>query len=93
MFVDEWVDAHFPDEMVIRAYPNSVKVDREGNAEADTLNGTNARALEEDTLKAKVKALDHMSEEEKAEWLEALLLSLQEKTRSVETAVQQIGHH
>jgi uncharacterized membrane protein len=84
---DEWVDAHFPDEMIIRAYPNSVKVDRDGNSEADTLNGTNARALEEDTLKAKVKALDHMSEEEKAEWLEALRVSLQEKTRMVEDSL------
>ena len=84
---DEWVDAHFPDEMVIRAYPNSVKVDKDGNAEEDTLNGTNARALEEDTLKAKLKVLDHMSDEEKAEWFEALRVSLQEKTRMVEDAV------
>ena len=54
--LEKWLDDFFPDERVIRAYPNSVRVGSDGTSEADTLNGTNTRALTNNSLKAKAKA-------------------------------------
>lgn len=86
---DEWVDQHFPDEMVINAYPNSIKMDKDGNMESDTLNSTNAHALEEDTLKAKLKARDAASTEKREELTEALKAKSSELLENISEDVKE----
>ncbi len=60
--LQKYFDRKFPDEVVIKAYPNSRR-SRDGDLAGDTLNHTDERALENSPIKRKLKEFDRARED------------------------------
>lgn len=52
---EQLIDRRFPDERIIRIYPNSVRIDENGNAATDTLNHSNEKAAVQSSVKQYLK--------------------------------------
>lgn len=60
-----FLDRRFPDERIIKAYPNSIKVNEDGSIDDDTLNGTTGKAMKNSPVKSKLKKMDRQKAEMK----------------------------
>ena len=60
--LEKALDKRFPDDVVINAYPNSIR-SKHGEIQDDTLNSTTAKAMGNDSIKSKLKEVDNIREE------------------------------